>query len=71
MGTPLFDNPWEHPFTIPAGQPTTLTTSVRATVIIKPTQRGIIPVTMEFRHWITGDIADQGRGVIHTKIEVT
>ena len=70
-GHSLFDNPWEHPFTIPAGQPTTLTTSVRASVIIKPTQPGIIPVTMEFRHWISGEIADQGRGVLHTKIEVT
>ena len=53
------------------GRPNTLTTSVRATVIIKPTQRGTIPVTMEFRHWITGEIEDQGRGVIHTRIEVT
>lgn len=70
-GHMLFDNPWERPFAIPAGQVSTLTSAVRSAVIIKPTQRGTFPVTMEFRHWITGEIADQGRGVIHTRIEVT
>jgi FtsP/CotA-like multicopper oxidase with cupredoxin domain len=70
-GHPLYDNPWERPFLIPAGQPNTLTTAVRATVIVRPTQRGTFPVTMEFRHWITGEIEDQGRGVIQTRIEVT
>ena len=70
-GHSLFDNPWEHPIPIPAGQPNRLTTAVRATVIVKPTQRGTFPVTLEFRHWITGEIEDQGRGVIHTRIEVS
>lgn len=70
-GHSLFDNPWEHPIPIPAGETNTLTTSVRSSVIVKPTQRGTFPVTMEFRHWITGEIEGQGRGVIKTRIEVT
>lgn len=70
-GHSLFDNPWERPIPVPAGETNTLTTSVRSSVIIKPTQRGTFPVTMEFRHWITGEIEDQGRGVINTKIVVT
>ena len=70
-GHALYDNPWEHPIPLPAGQPNTLTTSVRATVIVKPTQRGTFPVRMEFRDWVTGEIADRGRGVIHTRIEVS
>ena len=63
--------PWNRPFRIPANEPFDLTSAQRRTLIIKPTQKGVIGVKMEFRHWITGKIQNNGKGVINTKIVVT
>lgn len=63
--------PWNRPFTIPANEPFDLTSAQRRNLLIKPTQKGAINAKMEFRHWITGAIQDNGRGVINTKIVVT
>jgi len=65
------DNPWNHPFTLPANVPFDLTSAQRHGLLIKPLQRGEIKAKMEFRHWITGEIQNEGRGVINTKIVVT
>jgi FtsP/CotA-like multicopper oxidase with cupredoxin domain len=69
-GHSLADNPWEHTVPIPAGQTFLMATASRRGLIVKPTQRGTFPVTMEFRHWITGEIQDNGRGVVKTVITV-
>lgn len=69
-GHSLRGEPWEHPFVIPAGTPFELTTAQRYALILRPTQAGVIPVRMEFRHWVTRKIQDNGRGVIRTRIIV-
>ena len=57
--------------TIPANTPFDLTSAQRRNLLIKPTQKGVINAKMEFIHWITGRVQDDGRGVINTKIVVT
>jgi hypothetical protein len=70
-GSQLGRNPWNSVFTIPANQPFDLTTAQRWGLLIKPSQRGEISARMEFRHWVTGRIQDNGRGIVNTKIVVT
>jgi FtsP/CotA-like multicopper oxidase with cupredoxin domain len=70
-GSRLGERPWNRPFAIPANQPFELTTAQRWGLLIKPTQRGEISARMEFRHWITGRLQDNGRGVLNTRIIVT
>ena len=70
-GSQLGKNPWNRPFTIRANEPFDLTTAQRWGLLIKPTQSGQISARMEYRHWITGRIQDNGRGVVNTKIVVT
>ena len=64
-------SPWNRPFTIPANTPFDLTSAQRRGLLITPTQRGEIRARMEFRHWITGKIQHNGKGVINTRIVVT
>ncbi len=62
--------PWCDKVTIPAGTPIDLSSAQRYDLILLPPARGIYSVRMEFRHWITGQIQDSGRGVINTKVVV-
>ncbi|MCY7280671.1 MAG: multicopper oxidase domain-containing protein [Sphingomonas bacterium] len=70
-GSPLGKDPWNRPFTTPANTPFDLTSAQRRNLIIKPTRTGVFRAKIEFLHWITGEIQDEGRGVINTKIVVT
>jgi FtsP/CotA-like multicopper oxidase with cupredoxin domain len=70
-GHSIRNEPWERSVTIPAGQWFELVTAQRYALVIRPTRAGVFGATMEFRHWITRQIQDNGRGVINTKIVVT
>lgn len=64
-------HPWSHPIPLPSGTPFETVTAQRRDLIIKPTQPGVYPVTVEFRDWMTGLIQDGGRGVCQSFINVT
>jgi hypothetical protein len=63
--------PWSSPITIPAGTSFETTSAQRRDLIIVPTKPGLYPVIAEFRDWISGDVHDEGRGVVETYINVT
>ena len=70
-GALLGEHSWNHHFTQVAGKSFDLTSAQRRTMLIKPTVVGEFEVRMEFRHWITGKIQHNGKGVVLTKIVVT
>lgn len=63
--------PWCATKIIPAGQPIELSSAQRYDLILLPPARGTYPVRMEFLHWITGQIQNNGAGVIQTKVVVS
>lgn len=63
--------PWSRPFLIPAGEAFELTSAQRYGIIVTPVAPGVIPVDMEFLHWIRRDVQAAGRGVARTVIKVT
>ena len=69
LGTP--DRPWSQPFTIPAGQPFEMTSAQRYDLMIDAVAPGRFAARLEFRHWITGEIHDGGRGIAESEIVVT
>ncbi len=64
-------DPWCGTFTRPAGQPFDLCTAQRTDLILVPPARGTYSARMEFRHWITGEIQNNGAGVVQTKVIVS
>jgi FtsP/CotA-like multicopper oxidase with cupredoxin domain len=64
-------SPWATPIFIPAGTSFDTVSAQRFDLILKPTRIGVYPVRVEFRHWVTGEIHDGGRGICDTVIEVT
>jgi FtsP/CotA-like multicopper oxidase with cupredoxin domain len=62
---------WNSVRLVPKGTPIELTTAGRYDILVTPAQRGTYPVTLEFLHWVTRRIQDNGRGVARTKIVVT
>jgi FtsP/CotA-like multicopper oxidase with cupredoxin domain len=62
---------WNGQFLIPANTPFELATAQRFDLILAPTVRGTSTAKMEFRHWITGQIQNNGAGVVQTRIVVT
>lgn len=62
---------WNDVRFIPKGTPIELTTAGRYDILVTPTARGTYGVTMEYLHWITRRVQDNGRGVARTKIVVT
>jgi FtsP/CotA-like multicopper oxidase with cupredoxin domain len=63
--------PWCDVLTIPAGTPIEVSSAQRYDLILAPPAKGTYPVRMEFRHWITGQIQNNGAGVIQTKVVVS
>ena len=64
--------PWCDPVKIPAGTPIELSTAQRYDLILAPDrQRGTYPAKMEFLHWITGKVQNNGAGVVQTKVVVS
>jgi FtsP/CotA-like multicopper oxidase with cupredoxin domain len=63
--------PWCGPRDFVIGDEFMLTPAMRYDMILKPKRTGTINVRTEFRHWITGDIQDNGKGVINTKVVVS
>ncbi|MBI4303362.1 MAG: hypothetical protein HY665_03385, partial [Chloroflexi bacterium] len=53
FGVPPFDQ-YSHPIDVPAGQPIRITAAMRGDAIIRPTERGQFPVTIDSFHWISG-----------------
>lgn len=70
-GHGMGQRPWCDPVDIPAGTPIDLSTAQRYDLILKPTSRGTYPAKMEFLHWITGKVQNNGKGVVHTKVVVS
>jgi hypothetical protein len=70
-GLGLGREPWSSPYTIPANTPFELSSAQRFELILTPPSRGTFTARMEFRHWITGQIQNNGAGVVQTRIVVT
>lgn len=70
-GLGLGREPWTSPYTIPANTPFELSSAQRFELILTPPSRGTFTARMEFRHWITGQIQNNGAGVVQTRIVVT
>ena len=62
---------WNAPIVFPAGTPIELTSAARLDFLITATQRGAINATIEYLHWITRRVQDNGRGVAKTQIVVS
>jgi FtsP/CotA-like multicopper oxidase with cupredoxin domain len=56
---------------LPAGVPFELATAQRYDLILTPPARGTYNARFEFRHWITGNIQNNGLGVVQSKVVVT
>lgn len=69
-GRLLGRHPWNRTFTVPANSPQILTTAGRFDLLVTPTRRGNFPVKMEFIDWITGNVQQNGSGVVNTQIKV-
>lgn len=63
--------PWCDTVMIPAGTPFEVSTAQRYDLILRPATRGTYPARFEFRHWITGQIQNNGAGVVQTKVVVS
>jgi hypothetical protein len=63
--------PWTSSYTIPANTPFELSSAQRLDLILTPPSRGTFTARMEFRQWITGQIHNNGAGVVQTRIVVT
>jgi FtsP/CotA-like multicopper oxidase with cupredoxin domain len=63
--------PWCSDKLIPAGTTIEICTAQRYDLILAPTARGTYSARVEFRHWVTGQIQNNGAGVINTKVVVT
>jgi FtsP/CotA-like multicopper oxidase with cupredoxin domain len=67
MGT----EPWCDTKILPAGVPFEMSTAQRYDLILSPPAKGTYGAKIEFLHWITGQIQDNGAGVIRTKVVVS
>ena len=63
--------PWCDPKLIPAGTPITISAAQRYDLILTPPRTGTYLARMEFLHWITGKVRNNGSGVIQTKVVVS
>jgi FtsP/CotA-like multicopper oxidase with cupredoxin domain len=63
--------PWCDAKIIPANTPFELTTAQRYDLILSPAARGTYSAKIEFLHWITGAVQNNGAGVIRTKVVVS
>ncbi|MCY7281587.1 MAG: multicopper oxidase domain-containing protein [Sphingomonas bacterium] len=63
--------PWCDPVVIPAGTPFDVSPAQRYDLILTPPRAGTYSARMEFRHWITGKIQNNGSGVVQTKVAVS
>lgn len=70
-GRALGKEPWSGPFLIPANTPFEMACAQRFDLILAPPTRGNFTVRMECRHWITGQILNNGAGIIQTRIKVS
>lgn len=70
-GHGLGRNAWNSTKLIPAGTPFDVCTAQRYDLILYPMARGSYTAKFEFRHWITGQIQNNGAGVLQTKVVVT
>ncbi len=53
LGVPPYCT-YSRPFRLPAGTPVTLTSAMRNDLLIRPEQRGVFGVRVEFYHWVSG-----------------
>jgi FtsP/CotA-like multicopper oxidase with cupredoxin domain len=70
-GHRLAKDAWNSCKLLPKGIPFELTTAGRLDLLIKPTQPGTYGATIEFLHWITRQVQDNGKGVAKTQIVVS
>jgi len=63
--------PWCEPRVIPAGTPFDVSSAQRYDLILTPPRAGTYSARMEFLHWITGKIQNNGSGVVQTKVVVS
>ena len=63
-------NPWCDPSVIRAGTPFLVSVAQRYDLILTPPSAGTYPARIEFLHWITGKIQNNGSGVVQTKVVV-
>ena len=63
--------PWCDTKVLPAGVPIELSTAQRYDLILRPPARGTYNAKIEFLHWITRKVQNNGAGVIHTKVVVS
>lgn len=56
---------------IPANTPIELSTAQRYDLLLTPTAKGTYPVRMEFLHWVSGKVQNNGAGVVNTRMVVT
>lgn len=63
--------PWCDPVLIPAGMPFDVSSAQRYDLILTPPGAGTYSARMEFRHWITGKVQNNGSGVVQTKVVVS
>ncbi len=63
--------PWCDTKVIPAGTPIEVSTAQRYDLILAPPARGTYTARVEFLHWITGKIQNNGAGVIQTKVVIS
>jgi FtsP/CotA-like multicopper oxidase with cupredoxin domain len=63
--------PWCDTKILPAGVPFEMSTAQRYDLILSPPARGTYLAKMEFLHWISGQIQNNGAGVIQTKVVVS
>jgi FtsP/CotA-like multicopper oxidase with cupredoxin domain len=63
--------PWCGTKILPAGVPFEMSTAQRYDLILAPPARGTYLAKIEFLHWITGQVQNNGAGIIQTKVVVS
>lgn len=63
--------PWCDMALIPANTPIELSTAQRYDLLLTPSARGTYPVTMDYLHWISGKVQNNGAGRLQTKVVVS
>jgi FtsP/CotA-like multicopper oxidase with cupredoxin domain len=70
-GRPMGKEAWCGTKLIPANTPFDVSSAQRYDLILTPPARGAFTARAEFRHWITGQIQNNGAGVVLTRVVVT
>lgn len=69
-GKPL-NEAWCKSYVLPKNEPFYLTSAQRRDLIIGPLPKGTYTAKFRFLHWVTGEVQDNGKGVLESRIIVS